>query len=202
MPPQNDTPMSTPRSPSPSSTPTSSPIHPRIAEPKELEEPEEPDDPEVPRPEASFEEVQGYLVQYSRSMCDFTQEEALAWAQRLQVNGKRLYQVDKEELTALYGIPGRLLFSHLQNSNTVAYVLTLPYDMLRITNEHISVPESMALWSVGWNHCDCHRDNRCGSKLLERLHYHSVGLRRSSYIVRYNTLVRLQILLPQSSWAK
>lgn len=60
-------------------------------------------------------------------MCGFTREEALAWAKRLQVNGKGLYQVDKQEFIELYGIPGRLLFSELQNSvyNRVCSYLTL-----------------------------------------------------------------------------
>ena len=61
--------------------------------------------------------------------------------------------------------------------------LTLPCDMLKITNEHSSVPECMELWSGGWNHRGCHRDNCCRSKLLERLHYHSMGLRSCGYLV-------------------
>ena len=103
------------------STPTSSPSHPRIAEPEEQS------------PEASFEEVQDYLLQFSRNMCGFTSEEALAWAKRLQVNGKGLYQVDEEELIELYGIPGRLLFSQLQNS---VYGRASPYITLRYVRDY------------------------------------------------------------------
>ena len=71
---------------------------------------------EEPSPDASYTEVQAYLVQYSRKMCGFTSEEALAWARKLPVNGEGLYQVDKRELIDLYGIPGRLLSLRLQNS--------------------------------------------------------------------------------------
>ena len=82
------------------------------------------DEPPEPNPEASFEEVQGYLIRYSRNMCGFSQEEALAWAKRLPVNGRGLYQVDESELVELYGIPGRILFSQLQNS---VYGRACPY---------------------------------------------------------------------------
>ena len=141
------------------------------------------DGPEEPNPEASYEAVQEYLVKFSRDMCGFSHEEALAWAKKLQVNGRGLYQVDENELIELYGIPGRLLFSQLQNSvyGRACPYLTSPYDMIKITNKHSSVPKSMALLSVGWNRCCTPRSGRGGHKLLEGLYDHCMAFRRRGH---------------------
>ena len=63
--------------------------------------------------------------------------------------------------------------------HTVAHVLSLPYDMLKIANEHTSAISYMALLSICWNHCGCYRHSRCRSKLLSGQHYHRAALRRS-----------------------
>ena len=88
---------------------------------------------EEPSPDASYNEVQAYLVQYSRDMCGFTSEEALAWARKLPVNGEGLYQVNESELIDLYGIPGRLLYLNLQNSvysRVCSYFIYMIYQRL------------------------------------------------------------------------
>ena len=141
------------------------------------------DDFEEPNPEASYEAVQDYLVKFSRNMCGFNHEEALAWAKRLQVNGRGLYQVDEAELVELYGIPGRLLFLQLQNSvyGRACLYLTSPYHITKITNKHSLVPKFMALLSVGWNRCCSPRSRRGGHELLEGLYNHCIAFRRSGH---------------------
>ena len=73
--------------------------------------------PSVPKPTASYDTVQGFLVQFLLSQgFAFTQDEAQEKARKIQVDGKALYELPEKTLTDEFGMVGETIYHVLQTS--------------------------------------------------------------------------------------
>ena len=73
--------------------------------------------PSVPKPTASNDTVQDFLVQFLLSQSfALTQDEAQDKARKIEVDGKALYELPEKRLTDEFGMIGETIYHALQTS--------------------------------------------------------------------------------------
>lgn len=72
--------------------------------------------PAIPSYDATREEITEFLSQYFGRQLSLPRDKSLEYAEKLPVDGEGLYQASEQQLTDIYGIPGKVLFNDVQRS--------------------------------------------------------------------------------------
>lgn len=123
--------------------------------------------PTIPSYDATREEIAEFLMKYFGRSLSLSRDKSLEHAKKFPVDGEALYLASEQQLTDVYGVPGKVLFYDVQRSK-YGRVCFHPPLLPALPNDYSPVLQCLALCAIGCRCCHHNHYSLHGSRTLAR----------------------------------